>query len=116
MRVLAIAVAATFTVAASAAIAKGDPRSGAAKAKEVCAACHGLDGNSASPDFPKLAGQHEDYLAHSLSAYKDGRRKNPVMAPFAAPLSAKEINDLAAYFASQPTVLHAKPGGEQRAP
>ncbi len=57
---------------------------GQAKAKEVCAACHGADGNSQLPDYPKLAGQHSDYLAKALRDYKSGARKNPIMAGFAA--------------------------------
>lgn len=86
-----------------------DLQAGAAKAKEVCVACHGLDGNSPSPDFPKLGGQHGDYLAHSLQAYKDGRRKNAIMAGFATALTAKDIENLAAYYASQPPVVFVEP-------
>ena len=52
-----------------------DPAAGAAKAKEVCAACHGMDGNSPTPDYPKLGGQYEDYLAKALRDYKSGERK-----------------------------------------
>ena len=59
-----------------------NPEAGKAKAAEVCAACHGADGNSASPDFPRLAGQHRDYLAKALRDYKSGLRKNPIMAGF----------------------------------
>lgn len=81
---------------------------GAAKAKEVCAACHGADGNSPSPDFPKLAGQHRDYLEKALRDYKSGARKNPIMAGFAAALSKEDIENLSAYFASRPAVLAAK--------
>ena len=54
---------------------------------EVCAACHGADGNAPSADFPKLAGQHRDYLAKALRDYKSGQRKNPIMAGFAAALT-----------------------------
>lgn len=70
-------------------------------AKEVCAACHGADGNSASADFPKIAGQHYDYLVKSLQGYKSGARKNPIMAPMGANLSQRDIEDLAAYFSQQ---------------
>jgi cytochrome c553 len=75
---------------------------GKKKAAEVCAACHGPDGNSPAPAFPKLAGQHADYLAKTLSEYKSGVRKDPIMAGMAAPLSKEDIENLAAYFATQP--------------
>jgi cytochrome c553 len=66
-----------------------------------CAACHGPDGNSQSPEFPRLAGQHADYLARALADYKSGARKNPIMAPQAANLSKRDIEDLAGYFSQQ---------------
>jgi cytochrome c553 len=75
---------------------------------EVCQACHGLDGNSAAPDFPKLGGQHPDYLAKALRDYKSGARKNPIMAGFAATLSPADIDNLAAYYAAQPAAVHDK--------
>ena len=75
---------------------------------EVCQACHGADGNSPSGDFPRLGGQHEDYLAKALRDYKSGARKNPIMAGFAATLTNKDIDNLAAYYASQPAVVHDK--------
>ena len=78
----------------------GNPAAGKEKAK-ACAACHGADGNSTSADFPKLAGQHYDYLVKSLQGYKSGARKNPVMAPMSANLSQRDIEDLAAYYSAQ---------------
>lgn len=78
----------------------GDAAAGKEKAK-VCAACHGENGISAVAAFPKLAGQHYDYLARALSDYKRGVRKNAIMAPQAANLSQRDIDDLAAYFSSQ---------------
>jgi len=78
----------------------GDPAAGQRKS-QTCVACHGPDGNSAAPDFPKIAGQHEDYLVKALKDYKSGARKNPIMAPMAANLSVRDIEDLAAYYASQ---------------
>ncbi|MET0218454.1 MAG: cytochrome c [Burkholderiales bacterium] len=66
-----------------------------------CAACHGADGNSLVPDFPRLAGQQPDYLLKALKDYKSGARKNAIMAPQAASLSEQDMEDLAAYFASQ---------------
>lgn len=77
-----------------------NPAAGKEKSK-TCAACHGPDGNSAAPDFPRLAGQHYDYLVKALSDYKSGDRKNAIMAPQAANLSKKDIEDLAAFYSRQ---------------
>ncbi len=77
-----------------------NPAAGKEKSK-VCAACHGPDGNSATPDFPRLAGQHYDYLVKALSDYKSGERKNAIMAPTATNLSQRDIEDLAAFFSRQ---------------
>ncbi|HVW66079.1 MAG TPA: cytochrome c [Nitrosospira sp.] len=74
---------------------------GKKKAAEVCAACHGADGNSPAPAFPKLAGQHASYLEKTLNEYKSGVRKDPIMAGMAAALSKEDIENVAAYFASQ---------------
>jgi cytochrome c553 len=78
-----------------------DLEAGKKKAAEVCAACHGPDGNSPAPAFPKLAGQHASYLAKSLNEYKSGTRKDPIMAGMAAALSKEDIENVAAYYASQ---------------
>jgi cytochrome c553 len=64
----------------------------------TCAACHGQNGIGASPVWPTLAGQHEDYIVHALNQYRDGTRKDPVMAPMAAPLTDADVKQLAAYF------------------
>jgi cytochrome c553 len=85
-----------------------DSAAGQAKAKEICQACHGLDGNSPTPDYPKLAGQYPDYLAKALRDYKSGARKNPIMAGMAGALTATDIDNVAAYYASQPAVLSRK--------
>lgn len=74
---------------------------GKKKAAEVCAACHGPDGNSPAPAFPKIGGQHASYLERTLHEYKSGTRKDPVMAGMAAALSKEDIENLSAYFASQ---------------
>lgn len=81
----------------------GDATAGAGKAA-ACAACHGLDGNSSDPQYPKLAGQHERYIARQLALYKSGERENPIMLGFAATLSAQDMRDIGAYFASQKVV------------
>jgi len=78
----------------------GDAAAGKDKSS-VCAACHGADGNSPTPMFPKLAGQHEDYLVRALTDYKLKNRKNEIMAGQVAALSPEDIADLAAYFSSQ---------------
>jgi cytochrome c553 len=92
---------------AGAAQAKGNAETGKTKAAQVCAACHGPDGNKPSaPDQPILAGQHYDYLVRALTDYKIGRRNNPIMKGFAAQLSKQDIEDLAAWFANQKSALH----------
>lgn len=93
------------------AFAGGNVANGEALAKKYnCAACHGADFNkSVDPSYPKLAGQHADYLAHALTAYKRGDgpngRNNPIMGGQVKPLSNKDIVDLAAYLHSLPTEL-----------
>jgi cytochrome c553 len=68
---------------------------------KVCAACHGPEGNSASAEFPRLAGQHYDYLVKALKDYRSGARKNPIMAPQAAKLSDRDIADLADFYSEK---------------
>ena len=102
----ATAIAAALAATSVAALAKGNAEAGKAKAAQVCAACHGPDGNKPTgPDFPVLAGQHADYLKRALVDYKSGKRNNPIMKGFAATLSAKEMDDLAEWFASQKSDL-----------
>jgi cytochrome c553 len=92
---------------APAALAAGNPEQGKAKAAQVCAACHGPDGaKTVAPDQPILAGQYADYLVKSLKEYKSGKRTNPIMQGFAAQLSVKDMEDLAAWFAGQKSSLH----------
>ena len=79
---------------------------GKQKAQEVCQACHGMDGLSATnAEYPKIGGQHRDYLAKELRDYKSGMRKNPIMGAMAQPLTAQDIENMAAYYASQPGPL-----------
>ena len=87
-------------VALSAPAVAGDADAGKKKS-QTCVACHGPDGNSTAPDFPKIAGQHYDYLLKALKDYKSGARKSPVMAPLVANLSQRDVEDLAAYYSSQ---------------
>jgi len=79
----------------------GDADAAKQMATTVCAACHGPDGNSTVPNFPRLAGQNEDYLSITLTRYKTKERVNAIMNAQAANLSDQDIANLAAYFASQ---------------
>ena len=89
-----------FVLAASAPALAGDADAGKKKS-QTCVACHGPDGNSPAPDFPKIAGQHHDYLLKALKDYKSGARKSPIMAPLVANLTQRDIEDLAAFYSSQ---------------
>ncbi|MDB3893761.1 cytochrome c4 [Candidatus Thioglobus sp.] len=81
-------------------LASGDAAKG--KAKSVtCIACHGANGNSMVPIFPKLAGQGENYSLKQLKDFKSGKRQNGLMAGIAAGLSEQDMSDLAAYFSQQ---------------
>ena len=88
-------------VAELAAAAPGDPAAGATKAG-ACAACHGLDGNGTDPAlYPRIAGNSERYIARQLALFKSGERVNAIMQPYAAPLSAQDMRDLGAHYATQ---------------
>ncbi|HYD56023.1 MAG TPA: cytochrome c [Burkholderiales bacterium] len=106
MKALALLVLLAFSSASSTVLARGNADAGKTKASQVCAACHGADGAKPSaPDQPILAGQHYDYLVKSLKDYKSGKRSNPIMQGFAAQLSEKDMEDLAAWFAAQKSPL-----------
>ncbi|WP_343881533.1 c-type cytochrome [Rhodanobacter caeni] len=94
------AAAPAVAAAPAAAVKPGDATAGQAKAA-VCGACHGMDGNSADAQYPKLAGQSEQYIVRQLTDFKSGKRQNPIMMGMAAPLSEQDMHDLGAYFASQ---------------
>lgn len=78
----------------------GDPEAGQEKST-TCTACHGADGNSSNPQWPKLAGQHAQYTFEQLMAYRNGERNNPVMSAQVRSLSEDDMRDLAAYYAEQ---------------
>lgn len=104
-----LAVLAAGALVSSGAVARGDAAAGQAKAKQVCAACHGENGDKPlQPEYPVIAGQHADYLAKALRDYKSGARKNAIMNAQAQSLSGKDINDLSAWFASRQGPLHVK--------
>lgn len=103
-KVMFVALAALLATGAAHA---GDPVRGKEKST-ACAACHGADGNSPAPAFPRIGGQHEDYLLQALQSYKKGSRTNAIMKAQVGALSNQDMADLAAYFASQagPLVTH----------
>ena len=86
--------------AAEVALKPGDAAAGQAKAA-ACGACHGMDGNSSDPQYPKLAGQNAQYIVRQLENFKSGKRQNPIMLGMATPLSEQDMRDIAAYFASK---------------
>lgn len=97
------AAAASSTAAASAALGPGTVAAGQGKAA-VCGACHGADGNSTDPQYPKLAGQHESYIVLQLNSFKSGKRQNAIMMGMSAGLSEQDMRDIGAYYASQKVV------------
>ena len=86
---------------ASVAQAAGNAAAGEKIVTGVCAACHGIDGNSVITTNPKLAQQHPEYIAKQLANFKSGERKNAVMSGMAASLSQEDMANVAAYFGSQ---------------
>lgn len=103
------APAAAPSAAPSVPFTTGKAASGEAKAA-LCTACHGPQGNSVNPEWPRLAGQSAVYIAGQLKLFRSGVRDNPIMKPLAASLSDQDINDLAVYYEAQtPTGLEADP-------
>ena len=102
-----LALAATFAFAGSAfaneaaAAPKVDTAAGEAMYTAVCASCHGADGNSASPEYPRLAGQHPEYLAKQLHEFKSGKRANAIMSGFAATLDDADVTNISTWLAAQ---------------
>ncbi|MDQ7049918.1 MAG: c-type cytochrome [Enterobacterales bacterium] len=95
-KIIGLVVAVVF----SAGVHAGDVAKGQAKTA-VCAGCHMADGNSAIPNYPKLAGQGEKYLIKQMHDFKSKKRDNATMYPMVANLSDQDIEDIAAYFSSQ---------------
>lgn len=92
-------IAAGLLLAVTSPAFAGDAAAGKTKAA-VCAACHGVAGVSPTELWPNLAGQKETYLAKQLTAFREGDRVEPTMAPFVANLSDADIADIAAFYAS----------------
>ena len=94
-------VSASVTVSAA---TNGNDVGNADRGRELasaCAACHGPDGNSPSPAFPIIAGQHQEYLYSALKAYQDRGRDNAIMSATIVGMNDQQLQDLAAWFASQ---------------
>ncbi len=103
------AAAATAAAAPGTPFDHGKAADGQAKSA-ACTACHGTNGNSTNPEWPRLAGQSAVYIAAQLHMFKAGTRSNPVMQPLVAGLSDQDIDDLAVYFQGQtPLGLEADP-------
>ncbi len=100
MKINQIVAVFAFTFVCLTTHAQGDIAAGREKAQK-CAACHGADGNSNNPAWPKLAGQHEQYLVLQINNFQKGVRTNAQMAPMVKDLTDQDKADLAAYFSSQ---------------
>ena len=100
-RFIAAAVAAFISVTTTVAADFGDPAKAQPIANQICAACHGADGNSPLPMNPSLAGQHPEYLFKQLNEFKSGSRNNAVMMGMVAGLSGEDMRNLAAFYAAQ---------------
>jgi cytochrome c553 len=107
MRIPALAALLLCTWVVAGAAHAANPEAGKEKSR-ACAACHGPEGNSAAANFPKLAGQHFDYLVKTLQDYKTGARKNAIMAPLVANLHQRDFEDLAAYYSQQQGLVTRK--------
>lgn len=102
MQFLVLSVSLLSALASARALAQtGSAEAGQGKAA-ICASCHGVDGNSVTPEWPSLAGQHESYIVRQLEAYRGGERQDVGMQSFAAMLTLQDMHDIAAYFSSQP--------------
>jgi len=113
MKNLAFAALVMFG-AVSTVSAAGNAADGKAKSA-TCSACHGMDGNSMVPTFPKLAGQHASYIEKQLANFKAGDRKDPTMSGMAAALSEQDMADLAAYFSSNTAAIGSAANAEKAA-
>jgi cytochrome c553 len=101
MRQARSALACLVLAACAAEAQQQDIEAGRSKA-QACAACHGADGNSPTPEVPSLAGQTWRYLYIQLRDFKEGRRSNPLMSPMAQPLSREDMIAVANFYAAQP--------------
>lgn len=100
MKMWLIPISIAMALTSGAALAAGDASAGKTKSA-TCLACHGPDGNSPNVIWPKLAGQHPEYIVKQIMHFKSGARSDPLMSAQAAALSEQDMHDLAAYFSSQ---------------
>lgn len=107
MKNYVIAILSGAALILSSQVMAADIEAGKTKAAEVCASCHGADGNSPAPAFPKIGGQYRTYLEKALNDYKSGSRNDPIMAGMAAGLSKADIENLAFYYSSLPGALNS---------
>lgn len=98
-KLLISAIAACGVMFAISAQAAGDAEAGKQKS-QACVGCHGMNGKSNNPMYPNLKGQQKMYLIKAITAYRDGKREDPMMSSFAKSLSDADIEDLAAYYSS----------------
>lgn len=108
IKLLAVAIGITFYGASTILHAEGNAGAGKNKAAS-CNSCHGDNGNSVAPNFPKLAQQHASYLVKQLQAFKSGARNDPMMSAMALPLSDEDMADIAAYYAAQKISANSMP-------
>jgi len=104
MKLTKLVLASAMLALAGSAFAAGDAKAGKAKAQS-CFGCHGVNGVSTNPSWPKLAGQNANYTAKQLSDFKTSKRKDPVMGAQASGLSDQDMADLAVFFAKQKVSL-----------
>jgi len=104
--VVAVTSVSAFAAEAKPTVAKPDLAKGEASYGAVCAACHGVDGNSGTPAYPKLSQQHPEYLVKQLQEFKSDKRSNAIMKGFASMLSDEDMKNISYWVASK----KAKPG------
>ena len=104
--VVAVTSVSAFAAEAKPTVAKPDLAKGEASYGAVCAACHGVDGNSGTPAYPKLSQQHPEYLVKQLQEFKSDKRSNAIMKGFASMLSDDDMRNISYWLATK----KAKPG------
>ncbi|MGZ8095666.1 MAG: c-type cytochrome [Methylosarcina sp.] len=107
-KILALAMGLAFAAISNILHAEGKINAGKEKSTS-CAGCHGETGNSAAPNFPKLAQQHASYLVKQLRAFKSGSRQDPIMSPMAMALSEEDMADIGAFYAAQKISSNSMP-------
>lgn len=109
VRIFPALVASSMLLFAASPAAAADLAAGRKIAEERCAACHGKDGNTPiDPSYPRLSGQHQDYLVHALRAYKQDDRKHAIMGAQAKLLSRADMENLSAFYAQLPGMMSSK--------